>query len=505
VLPSFGKNDIEADHQNPSPAQIKGMMHLALAYGARGILLWALQDHADWKCLVAEESLKPTDGKYAAAAEVAAKVNAHGKLIHSLRPAGGDVRCPNSFVEAIGQVAPDKRQYLYTVNKNTKAPVSTQLLWWSEKPKLTRVRDIFSGEDLEISPELDEEGYWRVSLSLAPGEGKLLALEDDSPKSRTGNDAPDADQEIELKIASAQPPTSDEPVDRKEGAQRARRLLGSWLGQAAKWEEPLLGGKLLIDGKSVYKGGGKLIGAYENETGAFATWDVASSLGDSSSARTAYITFGTTVGPVPLAMLLLDLVPKDGKEHTYELHLPMAGRLKVVRSLAADISLRAIEAARRDSNAENKLQMRNFEYFKRYPRGQANYCADTVLRSAGKDASGWLTSRVIEPWGGPIFPGAYQKAGEASGSLVVSGHGKELHLKLLLFVNNSQPAEEPHIFTVWSGKDELRLGSDGYLKFQRLAYGRTVFTLSGPEFSLAISADRGKKLEDDLLEAEEEK
>ncbi|MDP7134478.1 MAG: hypothetical protein QF437_28545, partial [Planctomycetota bacterium] len=161
VLPSFGKNDREAEHQNPSAAQIRGMMHLALAYGAKGILFWAFQDHADWQCLVAEESLKPTDDKYAAAAEVAARIRAHGQLIRSLRPAGGDVRCPSSFVEAVGQVDTDKRQYLYVVNKNTKEPVSTQLLWWGERPKLTRARDIFNGEDLEISSKLDDEGYWR--------------------------------------------------------------------------------------------------------------------------------------------------------------------------------------------------------------------------------------------------------------------------------------------------------------------------------------------------------
>ncbi|MDP6355408.1 MAG: hypothetical protein QF473_09925 [Planctomycetota bacterium] len=504
VLPSFGKNGREAEHQNPSAAQIKGMMHLAMAYGAKGILFWALQDHADWRCLVAAESLKPTDDKYAAAAEVAARVRAHGQLIRSLRPAGGDVRCPNSFVEAVGQVNTDERRYLYVVNKNTKEPVSTQLLWWGERPKLTKARDIFNGEDLEISSELDDEGYWRVSLSLAPGEGKLLALRDDSPKSEPEEVAPAVVEEREPKSVPDPPPISDDPVFRKNGPQRARKLLGPWMGRSAKWEAPLFGGRLLIDGKKAYDGGGKLIGAYENEVGALAAWDVTSALGTSLHAGAAFITSGTMDKPRPLAIVLFDLAPRDGKEHTYELHLPMAGGLKVVRRLAANISQKTLEATRGNSNAANKLFMSNYNYFQSYPRGRANYCADSVLRPAGKDRPGWLISRVIEPWGGPIFPAAYQRSertGEGAGTLVVSGRGRELHLKLFLFVADTPANAEPHIFSVWAGKNELRLGSDVYVKFQKLAYGRTVFAYSGPGLSIGVS-ERAKSLADEMLKPE---
>ena len=508
VLPSFGKNQREADHQNPTAAQMKGMVHLALAYGARGILFWALQNHGDWQCLVAEESLKPTDEKAAALADVAAKLNAHAALIKSLRPAGGDIRCPNSYVEAIGQVAPDRTPYLYTVNKNTKEAVSTVLLWWGERPRLKKVRDLFTGENLEIADELDEEGYLRISLSLAPGEGKLLSL-GDRPKRppKAEPTIPVAEGEGGAEPTPARRPIRYEPAVREEGPTRARKLLGAWLGQGAKWEDALFGGRLLVDGKPAFHGGGKLIGAYENESGAFAAWDASAALAASPAVKTAFITSGTMAQPRPLAIVLFDLVPKDGEEHTYELHLPMASSLEAVRTLKCNLSQQALEAASRDANVGNKIMMRNFRYFECYPRGRANFCADTILRPATEGAPGWLTARMIEPWDGPIFPAAYQKpegAGNTSHTLVVSGKGKELRLKLLLFVDDAPADNEPRIFTVWTAKNELRFGSDGYLRFRRLPEGRTTFTFSGPEFGLVVGANDDKTTEDEMQNLDEE-
>lgn len=500
VLPSFGKNDIEADHQNPSPAQMRGMMHLAVAYGARGILFWALQDHGDWQCLVAEDSLKPTDEKYAAAAAVAAKINAHAALLASLRPAGGDIRCPSPYVDAIGQRSKSNHAYLYVVNRNTKQPVSTTLLSWGAKPKPEGVRDIFSGQAVAVSAKLDKEGYWRMPITLRPGEGKLLDFGPGKAKPAPERDAPPDD----AAAGGGAPPERprETPGARKQGAARARKLLEPWLARSTNWDDPLLGGKLLIDGKNVYQGGGKLIGAYENKSGALATWEVAGNLGQPSPARSAFVTFGAAAEPRPLALLMLDLTPEDGKEHTYELHLPMAGRLAAVRSLTADVSLKALAAARGNANAANKLNMRNYKYFQVYPRGRANYCADTVLRPAAKNAPGWLIARIIEPRSGPVFPAAYRaKAGETAGSLVVSGRGKELRLKLFLFVDPAPATEEPLIYTAWTGQTELRLGTNSFLELRRVAYGRTVFTLSGPAFKIAVS-DEGQAMEDDMMKAE---
>jgi len=148
---------------------------MAMAYGADGILFWSFQTHGSWPCLVGQKSLEPVDGKYAAAAEAAGKIKAHAELIKSLEPAGGDIRCPSPYVDAVGQLDKDRNPYMYAVNKNTKETVSTRLLMWAERWVLNGVRDVYSGKDLKI--ERDEEGYWSVPITLATGEGQLLAID----------------------------------------------------------------------------------------------------------------------------------------------------------------------------------------------------------------------------------------------------------------------------------------------------------------------------------------
>jgi len=171
ILPAFGGTQHEAYFQSPSPSQVKGMMHLALAYGADGILLFQYQGG-----LVDPVTLKPLDGKLAAAGEVAAKVARHAALLASLKHGGLDVRCPSPFVEALPlHGGGDEGPYVYAVNKNTKGKVSTHLLLWAEVWELTTVQDLFSGEKLEVTH--DEEGYLSVPVVLAPGEGKLLVTD----------------------------------------------------------------------------------------------------------------------------------------------------------------------------------------------------------------------------------------------------------------------------------------------------------------------------------------
>lgn len=176
VLPSLGKPDHEAYYHAPTPGEIRGMMHLSLAYGAEGILFFAYQSHMAWPCFVDQASLEPIDGKYRAAAEVAGKIQAHAELIHSLEHVGLDVRCTSPVVDAVPRKSSwDDRLYVYVVNKDTKAPASTRLLLWEERWVMTSVRDVFSGKAYEIAR--DDEGYLSVAVTLAPGEGQLLATD----------------------------------------------------------------------------------------------------------------------------------------------------------------------------------------------------------------------------------------------------------------------------------------------------------------------------------------
>jgi hypothetical protein len=176
VAPSLGKTDHEAYYHKPTPAETKGMMHLALAHGADGILFFAFQSHGSWLCLVDQKSLEPTDGCYAAAAEVALKIQPHHDLIKSLEHGGLDVRCPSPVVDAVPRRSSrDGKRYVYVVNKDARSSVTTRLLLWAERWALSGVRDVYSARSLSI--ERDEEGYLSVPLTLEPGGGWLLAMD----------------------------------------------------------------------------------------------------------------------------------------------------------------------------------------------------------------------------------------------------------------------------------------------------------------------------------------
>ncbi len=176
VAPGLGKTVHEAYYHKPTPAETRGMMHLALAYGADGILFWAFQSHGSWPCLVDQKSLAPTDGDYAAAAEVAALVEKHAGLLAALRLGGLDVRCPSPAVDARPLHDPrDGKVFVYAVNKDARNPAETRLLLWAERWALTSVRDVYTGRQFKV--EQDDEGYLTVPLALEPGQGLLLATD----------------------------------------------------------------------------------------------------------------------------------------------------------------------------------------------------------------------------------------------------------------------------------------------------------------------------------------
>jgi hypothetical protein len=140
------------------------------------ILFFGYQDHGSWSCFVDQRSLQPGDGCFAAAGAVAAKIQAHAPLLNSFQHVGLDIRCPSPVVDAVPRGnESDDRRYVYVVNKDTRNPVTTQLLLWAERWTLTDVRDVYSGERLPI--QRDDEGYLSIPITLAPGDGRLLATD----------------------------------------------------------------------------------------------------------------------------------------------------------------------------------------------------------------------------------------------------------------------------------------------------------------------------------------
>ena len=166
VLPSFGGDQHEAYYQNPSPAQIRSMAHLACAYGADGLVYYLYQTG-----LVDPVTLKPRDGKFAALADVAGKLTAHADKLAAMKHAGLDVRCPDPVVQAVPVQIAGHGLGVYAVNKDPANNVATRLMLWDDVWHWATARDVFAGRELEV--RRGEDGYLFVPSELAPGEGRL--------------------------------------------------------------------------------------------------------------------------------------------------------------------------------------------------------------------------------------------------------------------------------------------------------------------------------------------
>jgi len=181
---AFGRNEHEAMYSNPSAAQIQCMMHLGLAYRARGILLWGLQNVGEWQCLLDEKTLQPTDAKFAAASKMAGLIAKHSDLLASLEHSGVSFQCPNPIVYPI-PVKPGKdgKPAVYVVNRDTRNPAKATLRIWSETHTWTKATDVFAGTDLQIQPP-NQDGDMTITLTLAPGEGKLITTDVEGKKKK---------------------------------------------------------------------------------------------------------------------------------------------------------------------------------------------------------------------------------------------------------------------------------------------------------------------------------
>ncbi|MFQ5810573.1 MAG: NPCBM/NEW2 domain-containing protein, partial [Armatimonadota bacterium] len=174
VLPSFGGNDPDAYYGNPLPSQIKAMMHLSIANGAQGLIFYTL--HGD-NAFVKPATLVPTDGKWAAAGDVAGKIARHAKLLKSLEWAGTEPYIDDYAIEGY-RLTDDTDQYFYLVNKDPRRTVEFRLFKLSPHGS---IRDLYADRPLAIQQETVEllrpgttidTGV--VHLSLGPGDGTLL-------------------------------------------------------------------------------------------------------------------------------------------------------------------------------------------------------------------------------------------------------------------------------------------------------------------------------------------
>jgi len=174
LLQAFGDREPggqKGRFDNPTPAQLRAQTHLALAYGARGILYYTFQRRGAELGLVDHISLKALDGKLEAVGELAGLIAQHAELLSSLQAGGAAVRCDNPAVEAV-PARTDTGRYVYVVNKDTARGASC-VLAWPASDDLGLVRDVYA--DAELVPTR-AGGETRLTVALEPGEGRLLAL-----------------------------------------------------------------------------------------------------------------------------------------------------------------------------------------------------------------------------------------------------------------------------------------------------------------------------------------
>ena len=160
--------------RNPTGPELTGMIHTALAYGARGILCYAYQrESKSWTPLVEQETLQPCDGKLVALSAVARLIEAHKELLVRLRFGGFEARTDRPEVLAVPQKTDHGRAFVYLINLDASRQVATNVDL--VRGEATSVHSLYR----EGRAQVDRTGpYPRFGTALAPGEGQLWELLD---------------------------------------------------------------------------------------------------------------------------------------------------------------------------------------------------------------------------------------------------------------------------------------------------------------------------------------
>jgi hypothetical protein len=176
LIPTFGTNGPKAYYRDPAPGEVKAMIHMSLAYGAKGLFFYTWQDQGD-EAFVNAYSLRPLDGKLAAAAEELRKLRPHEKLIRSLEPDSRRVYSTSLWVEAV-PLRGGEGTYVYAVNRDVRSESRVELSWDPER-QVTSVLDVYADQRVQVFQASFEgaEMSCRTRLVLMPGEGKLLAVD----------------------------------------------------------------------------------------------------------------------------------------------------------------------------------------------------------------------------------------------------------------------------------------------------------------------------------------
>lgn len=181
VIQAFGDNlsaqTPEPYWRNPSAAEIRGLAHLALAHGTRGVIAYTYQtERPNWPALVDQQWQRPTDGKYEALAKVAEDMAPVRELLLGSAWEATEVRCWPVTVWPVGRKTADGRQLVYLVNLDTDAAADARVeivdpVVGNARVPVAWVRDLRAGTEL---PREHEGMRTVLSVHLEPGDGALL-------------------------------------------------------------------------------------------------------------------------------------------------------------------------------------------------------------------------------------------------------------------------------------------------------------------------------------------
>jgi hypothetical protein len=176
ILPALGSDSHEAYFQFPSPAQHRGLLHLAAAHGATGMIFYTLQN-ADGLGLINKVTLAPIGENLAAIGDVARRIQRHAELLRRLDVGGLDIRCSNPDIEPVPLGHPDGGQYVYVVNRDTRKPQRAKFSW-PRSFGAFEVHDLYA--DAPVPTTVDPP-FICFELDLAAGGGTLLQLREVTP------------------------------------------------------------------------------------------------------------------------------------------------------------------------------------------------------------------------------------------------------------------------------------------------------------------------------------
>lgn len=167
----------EAYWGNPTPAELSGLTHLALAHGAKGLFGWAFQTHwqaggKDVPCLVTQETLMPEDGKWQTWLDIAKFVTRFKTILLDAKRGGCEPAAERSELEVVPRQTSDGRKLIYVVNTDTRNVIESEL--WLFVAHVLSIRDLVADRDLPLTP-----GRWgrlKARVKLQPGEGRLYEV-----------------------------------------------------------------------------------------------------------------------------------------------------------------------------------------------------------------------------------------------------------------------------------------------------------------------------------------